>query len=276
MYVENVTKLRELLLAEPTAEDHKYSRGVAGFVTGSTRFPGAALLGVTAAIQSGCGYVRFVGNERLSNFVVSQRPEVVAEDGNVDAWVLGSGVPENDLNRVYDCASKFGELRPLVVDAGAISHLHKQKPLADFIITPHHKEAQKIFENFGVVISLESIAADPESAAMKLAELTGGVVNLKANVSVIASEGEKPIITDPLNTHLSTAGTGDLLAGVTGALLARHVKQIGVPDRKRMMRIAALGLRLMSASAEYSVKRTGVGASDIAANIHLAAKQLSE
>jgi hydroxyethylthiazole kinase-like uncharacterized protein yjeF len=271
-----VTKLRELLLSEPTADDHKYSRGVVGFITGSTRFPGAALLGVTAAIQSGCGYVRFVGNERLSNFVVSQRPEVVAEDGNVDAWVVGSGVPEDDLNRIYDLAFKFREIKPMVIDAGAISHLHKQRPLADFIMTPHHKEAQKALESFGVVMSLQTIAADPESAAMRLAELTGGVVNLKANVSVIAAAGEKPIVTDPLNIHLSTAGTGDLLAGVTGALLARHVKQIGVPDRKRMMRIAALGLRVMSGAAEYSVKRSGVGASDIAANIHLAAKKLAE
>jgi hydroxyethylthiazole kinase-like uncharacterized protein yjeF len=274
--VKNVTKLRELLLSEPTADDHKYSRGVVGFITGSTRFPGAALLGVTAAIQSGCGYVRFVGNDRLSNFVLSQRPEVVCEDGYADAWVLGSGVPEDDLNRIYDLATKFRDSRPMVIDAGALSHLHKQRPLSDFIITPHHKEAQGILEKLGVVLTLDEIAADPESAAMKLAELTGGVVNLKANVSVIAAAGEKPIITDPLNTYLSTAGTGDLLAGVTGALLARHVKQIGVPDRKRMMRIAALGLRVMSAAAEISSKRTGVGASDIASNIHLAAQDLAE
>jgi len=276
VYGERVTKLRQLLLDKPAAEDHKYSRGVVGFITGSNRFPGAALLGVTAAIQSGCGYTRLVGNERLCNFVLSQRPEVVCEDGNVDAWVLGSGVPEEDLNRLYDLAAKFREIKPLVIDAGAISHLTKQRPLADFIMTPHHKEAQGILEKFGVVMSLESIAADPESAAMKLAELTGGVVNLKANVSVIAAQGETPIVTEPLNTYLSTAGTGDLLAGVTGALLARHVKLIGVPDRKRMMRIAELGLQVLSTSAEIAVSRTGVGASDIAANIHLAAKQLSE
>jgi len=271
-----VTKLRQLLLGKPTAEDHKYSRGVVGFITGSTRFPGAALLGVTAAIQSGCGYVRYVGNERLSNFILSQRPEVVCEDGNVDAWVLGSGVPEDDLNRIYDLAAKFREQIPLVIDAGAISHLHKQLPVSDFIITPHHKEAQSLLASFGQEQSLESIAAEPEETASKIANLTGAVVNLKANVSVIAAIGEKPIVTEPLNAQLSTAGTGDLLAGVTGALLARHVKQIGVPDQKRMMRIASLGLRVLSTAADISAKRTGIGASDIAANIHLAAQELAE
>ena len=274
--LENVTKLTELLLIEPTAEDHKYSRGVTGFITGSTRFPGAALLGVTAAIQSGCGYVRYLGSQRLTDYVLSVRPEVVCEDGEAHAWVIGSGVSEEDMVRLYDGASKFGSSVPMVVDAGAISFLSRQKPLADFVLTPHYREAQKALEKFGDYRSLESISEDPESAAMKLAEFTGGVVNLKANVSVIVAAGEKPYVSEPLNTWLSTAGTGDLLAGITGALIARHVKQIGVPDQKRLMRIAALALDVLSLAAEISSRRGGVGSSDIAASIHLAAMELSK
>ena len=276
MYGEKVTKLRELLLPKPTAEDHKYSRGVVGFITGSTRFPGAALLGVTAAIQSGCGYVRYVGNQRLCDFVMSQRPEVVCEDGSANAWVLGSGVASDDLTRIYDIAAKFREPVPLVIDAGAISHLTQQTPTSDFIITPHHKEAKDLLDKFGVVMSLEDIAADPKKAANKIADLTGAVVCLKANVSVMTGPGEVPIVTEPLNPILATAGTGDLLAGITGALVARHVKQIGIPDKKRLMFISSLALNLLSTAGDIAEQRSGVGASDIAANIHLAAKQLAE
>ena len=271
-----MARLTELLLTEPSAEDHKYSRGVTGFVTGSTRFPGAALLGVTAAIQSGCGYVRYVGNERLCDLVLRTRPEVVCEDGDVQSWVVGSGVTEDDMVRLYDIATKFGSGVPMVVDAGAISFLSRQKPKTDFVITPHYKEAQQALEKFGDFRSLESIQNNPESAAIKLAEFTGAVVNLKANVSVIVAVGEQPYISEPLNTWLSTAGTGDLLAGITGALIARHVKQIGVPDKKRLMRIAGLALDVLSLAAEISSKRSGVGASDIAAHVHMAAAKLAK
>lgn len=271
-----MTKLRELLLPKPTAEDHKYSRGVVGFITGSTRFPGAALLGVTAAIQSGCGYVRYVGNQRLCDFVMSQRPEVVCEDGTADAWVLGSGVASDDLTRIYDLAGKFRESVPLVLDAGAISHLSQQTPSSDFIITPHHKEARDLLEKFNVMVSLEEIAADPESIATQIANLTGAVVCLKANVSVMTAPGQVAIVTDPLNPILATAGTGDLLAGITGALVARHVKQIGIPNKKRLMYISSLALSVLSTAGDLAEQRTGVGASDIAANIHLAAIQLAK
>jgi hydroxyethylthiazole kinase-like uncharacterized protein yjeF len=271
-----VAKLRELLLPKPTAVDHKYSRGIVGFVTGSTKFPGAALLGVTAAIQSGCGYVRYVGNKRLCDFVMSQKPEVVCEDGFVDAWVLGSGVAIDDLTRIYDVAGKFRDSVPLVLDAGAMSHLSQQRPRSPFIITPHHKEARDLLDKFGVVVSLEDVAAEPKEAANKIAELTGAVVCLKANVSVMTGPGEVPIVTDPLNPILATAGTGDLLAGITGTLVARHVRQIGVPDKKRLMFISALALKVLSTAGDFAEKRSGIGASDIAANIHLATRELAK
>ncbi|MDR9444514.1 MAG: hypothetical protein RI530_06190, partial [Microbacteriaceae bacterium] len=69
---------------------------------------------------------------------------------------------------------------------------------------------------------------------------------------------------------------GDLLAGITGTLVARHVRQIGVPDKKRLMFISALALKVLSTAGDFAEKRSGIGASDIAANIHLATKELAE
>jgi NAD(P)H-hydrate repair Nnr-like enzyme with NAD(P)H-hydrate dehydratase domain len=66
------------------------------------------------------------------------------------------------------------------------------------------------------------------------------------------------------------------LAGITGALVARHVKQIGVPDKKRLMFISALALKVLSTAGDLAEQRNGVGSSDIAANIHLATRELAE
>ena len=73
------------LVRVPTADDDKYSRGVVGFVTGSTRYPGAAVLGVEAALRTGVGMVRYLGPARPTDLVLQRRPEVVANDGRVQA-----------------------------------------------------------------------------------------------------------------------------------------------------------------------------------------------
>src|SRR5436190_19901418 len=78
-------------IAVPGVDDDKYSRGVTGFVTGSARFPGAAVLGVEAALHTGVGMVRYLGPGRPTRLVLQRRPEAVTASGRVQAWVLGSG-----------------------------------------------------------------------------------------------------------------------------------------------------------------------------------------
>src|SRR6478609_3549171 len=77
------------LLRRPTAVDDKYSRGVLGIRTGSAEYPGAAVLGVEAAWRTGIGMVRYVGTAR--DAVLQRSPETVAQDGRVQAWLIGSG-----------------------------------------------------------------------------------------------------------------------------------------------------------------------------------------
>lgn len=83
-------------LRTPTATDDKYSRGVLGFASGSPRYPGAALLGIDAALSTGIGMVRYAGDESVERLVIARRPEVVIDPGRVTAWVVGSGIVPDD------------------------------------------------------------------------------------------------------------------------------------------------------------------------------------
>ena len=90
---------RRRWIAVPGPDDDKYSRGVLGVVTGSARYPGAAVLGVEAALHTGVGMVRYLGAGRPTRLVLRQRPEAVTTDGRVQAWVLGSGQDADGARR---------------------------------------------------------------------------------------------------------------------------------------------------------------------------------
>ena len=75
----------------PAESDDKYGHGVLGVITGSTTFPGAAVLGVDAACATGVGMVRFMGDPVVAGQVMHRRPETVTVDGRVQAWLIGSG-----------------------------------------------------------------------------------------------------------------------------------------------------------------------------------------
>ena len=79
-------------IAIPGEHDDKYSRGVLGLITGSEQYPGAAVLGVEAALHTGVGMVRYLGPARATELVLQRRPEAVTANGRVEAWVLGSGM----------------------------------------------------------------------------------------------------------------------------------------------------------------------------------------
>jgi NAD(P)H-hydrate repair Nnr-like enzyme with NAD(P)H-hydrate dehydratase domain len=126
------------ILQAPTTNDSKYTRGVVGLMTGSARYPGAAVLGASAAAQSGAGYVRYVGPDVCGQLVLERQPEVVLGLGSADAWAIGSGmdgVSQNDpraraILALLDPASSQQETAGLergdvpairVVDAGALT-----------------------------------------------------------------------------------------------------------------------------------------------------------
>ena len=211
----------------PKTSDDKYSRGVVGFVTGSVSYPGAALLGVTAAIRTGIGMVRYFGPEMVEKLILESRPEVVCEPGRVSAWVLGSGLTELEADRL---AVALEGSEPKIIDAGALEICNFETLNGTAILTPHAGEAAALVSILDSPIDRAAVEAEPEIIARQLAMLTGQTVCLKGNVTVIANPDFETVSVGPNPADLATAGTGDVLAGIMGAILAAHHEEFDALD----------------------------------------------
>lgn len=202
----------------PHGESTKYRRGVLGVATGSDRYPGAAVMGVDAAVHTGVGMVRYVGPARATDHVLSRRPEVVSGTGRVQTWLVGSGISAGSLDELDPAtAAAFGHASddgvPVVVDAGAIP-LVDLGPLA--VLTPHAGELAPVLDT-----SREDVEADPAAAALRAAERTGSVVLLKGSATHVATpDGSVRLVATSATPWLAAAGAGDVLGGVLGALVA--------------------------------------------------------
>lgn len=208
-------------LIAPTPRDDKYSRGVVGLLTGSEEYPGAAVLGVSAALHTGIGMVRFVGSATPTALVLQHRPETVCRPGHADAWVLGSGVDTSvrhkDFTKRMLTALNSGV--PCVLDAGALDLVARAS--RHTVITPHAHELARMFATVRVRLTADEIAADPVRWARDAARRWQVCVLLKGSQTVIANADGAQVIR-PLagSSWLATGGTGDVLAGVIGAVLA--------------------------------------------------------
>lgn len=209
------------VLRVPTPADDKYSRGVVALRTGSNAYPGAAVLGVEAAWRTGAGYVRYVGEGRAADAVIARRPETVAAPDvghtRVDAWVIGSGT--DAASRTADeermlCELLAGSI-PVVVDAGALDLVGGAA--APLLITPHAGEFARLRERLG--LSSEG-AGDRAADAAETAEALAATVLLKGATTLIATAEGTVHSVSSAPAWLSTAGAGDVLAGVLGALIA--------------------------------------------------------
>lgn len=207
-------------LRRPTDADDKYSRGVVGLRTGSTRYPGAAVLGVEAAWRTGTGMVRYLGPARAQDLVLQRRPETVTADGRVQAWVIGSGTDAAERDAAETAALRgilSGEV-PVVADAGALDLVPAAS--APVIVTPHARELARLRETLGLAAEAAADEEARERAAVETAEVLRGVVLSKGAVTIVAAPGGwvRRIATG--TPWLATAGTGDVLGGVLGAVVA--------------------------------------------------------
>ena len=211
----------------PDSTDDKYSRGVVGFITGSEIYPGAALLGVTAAMRTGIGMVRYLGPDSAKKLVLESRPETVCEPGRISAWVLGSGVTPAEAPRLQGA---FEDDSPKVIDAGALEVCDFERLSGVGILTPHAGEAAALISRLDSPIDRAGVEAEPEVVARQLAMLTGQTVCLKGNITVIANSDYETVSVGPNPADLATAGTGDVLAGIMGAILAAHADDFDALD----------------------------------------------
>lgn len=199
------------LLPWPAASDHKYTRGVVGLWTGSQRYPGAAVLSVAGASSGLCGMVRYAGPATAA--VQAHHPDVVAGKGRVQAWVIGSGGDD-------DAATAWAEVRgegvPVVVDADALDAM-VQSPRDDAVtvMTPHAGELALLLD-----LSRAEVEAAPLRHARLAAERFGAIVLLKGRRTIVAAPSGAARVTTSGVPWLGVAGSGDVLSGIIGALLA--------------------------------------------------------
>ena len=199
----------------PGPDSHKFSRGMVLVFAGPMK--GAAGLAASAALRAGAGYVVLEGAEQapLSAIVTESEARFGARlgDPRVGAVIIGPGFPAGD-ELLFDVEAALDSGKPLILDAAAIAaalpRLAKGGHKA--ILTPHEGEFARAFPN---------LAGSKIDRARAAAERTRSVVIYKGADTVIAAPDGRVAAAWPGNPWLATAGTGDVLAGACGAMLAR-------------------------------------------------------
>ena len=230
-------------LPRPSAESDKYRRGVLGIVAGSDRFTGAATLAIGGAIRGGAGMVRLVSAEPAAAVARQHWPEAlitVADSrdpartieaaGRVQAWVAGPGMGTGDDAAGLLAAVLAADV-PVLVDADGLTVLSAHRELlpraAPTLITPHAGELARLLG-----ADREDVEARRLWHARSAAQELGCTVLLKGSTTVIAAPGRPPARRAPVpalvnatgTAWLATAGSGDVLSGLAGSLLAQGLE----------------------------------------------------
>ncbi len=248
---------------EPT--DDKYTQGVTGIVAGSARYPGAAVLCMGAAVAATSGMVRYAGSAAAQ--VLARWPEVVATDtladaGRVQAWVVGPGAGTDGAARDRLAEILATDL-PVLVDADGLTVLAEHPDLlggriAPTLLTPHAGEFARLT---GAEVGRDRVAAVRRFAADR-----GVTVLLKGRATLIAAPDEPPVLVNEAgNSWAATAGAGDVLSGIIGALLAA-----GLP----VPLAAAAGARAHALAAALAADGAPTSASPLLANVRPAIRAL--
>jgi hydroxyethylthiazole kinase-like uncharacterized protein yjeF len=218
------------LWPQPGPADDKYSRGVLGIVAGGENYTGAALLAVTSAVCSGAGMVRYVGPPAPTLLIRSQVPEAVIGEGQVQAWLIGPGVdvgeesaPGREQRAAAQSALDSG--LPCVVDAGGLDLIIEPRTTPT-LLTPHAGELATLLSRLvgnPIAVDRAAVTSAPLAHARRLADLTNSTVLLKGATTLVVSPGSSGLAVRSqadAPPWLATAGSGDVLAGLAGTLLA--------------------------------------------------------
>src|SRR6478735_928758 len=196
------------LVPTPGPFGHKYTRGVVGVRAGSETYPGAAVLCTSGAGSGLAGMVRYSGS--AADAVRARHPEVVASEGRVQAWVVGSG---GDTDAEAALADALSDGVPTVVDADALMHV--QQGPRGLVLTPHAGELARMLD-----VERAEVEADQLGFARRAASEYDAVVLLKGRHTLVARPDGRVRVTTSGVPWLAVAGAGDVLAGVIGSLLA--------------------------------------------------------
>ncbi len=212
----------------PGNQDDKYRRGVVGIVAGSPTYTGAAVLACGGALRAGAGMVRYVGPAEPTAQVRARWPETVFGVGQVQSWVLGSGVDPDARDGQAEAVERaLGGGLPCVLDAGGLALVASRPRLRHrlgphVLLTPHAGELLRLLEalGHGPALTRRQVEEQPLRHARRAAELTGAVVLLKGSTTLVVAPDGRVASQADAPSWLATAGAGDVLAGIAGTLLA--------------------------------------------------------
>lgn len=241
----------DAVVPQADAGSNKFSSGVLGIVAGSPAYPGAAVLSTAAAVRLRPGLVRYAGP--VAAAVLAHSPEVVAaarveECGRVQAWLAGPGMG-TDGRAARELRAVLDSGLPVVLDADALTLLAadpallRHRPRGTAILTPHAGEFARLWPD----IDLD----DRLGAAQQAAQRSGQVVLLKGDRTVIAEPAGRTAVNQTGCPALATAGSGDVLGGVIGSLLATGLGPF---------RAAAIGAHLHGRAGERLARHGTHGA----------------
>jgi ADP-dependent NAD(P)H-hydrate dehydratase / NAD(P)H-hydrate epimerase len=201
------------LVPRPGRESDKYRRGVLGVAAGSDLYTGAAVLCAGGATRGGAGMVRYVGAAAPTELVRQRWPEVVVGEGRVQAWTVGSGGGGDVEARLHRA---LADDVPVVVDADALpAFAGHDGPRPPALLTPHAGELARL-------LGVERGAVEDRRLehVRKAARELDAVVLLKGSTTLVARPDGRVRVNPTGTPALGTAGSGDVLAGLCGALLA--------------------------------------------------------
>ena len=226
-------------------ECHKNSRGRVAVWGGSAEYCGAPVLSGKGALYSGAGLVKIFST---ANFMNNLPHALIVEK------LSGNQLPETDDFAVLVCGCGWGSCASeknlaaawkfpgtLILDADALNALakyhHKLPHRNSLILTPHPGEAGRLAE------ACDIHAGSRSELALQLSEKFRAVTLLKGHDTIVASPGQMPRIISSGSASLATAGSGDVLAGVIGALSARS---------KNLFDAASLGAYIHGIAGEFN------------------------
>lgn len=251
---------------------NKGSFGSCQLVAGKC-YAGAAVLSLSAALLSGCGYVRAVADEHAKYALVGQYPQVIYDDGvNLSVGAIACGMGMGCSRETYELTryllGNYGG--KLILDADSLNSLSEygkdclKGAKCGVLITPHPLEFSRLTGK-----SVAEISDDPVGCARQFAAEYGVTVHLKGCVT-ITTDREKSVLVTRGSSVLARAGSGDMLSGLMAGFAARGV---GLFDS------AVCAQYVLGGAAELAGEQCGeycATAQDVIKNIKTFVKSLTE
>lgn len=257
------------------AWSHKGTFGKVLIIGGSKKYTGAPALAGMAALRTGADVVTIAAPQRAADIIASFSPnlitytlgghtitkihlnEILREAEDVDSIVIGSGIGRD--KQTMDFVLNFLQMTslPCVIDADALYAFRKNITLLkdNYILTPHSHEFENLFGK-----TPDNSVVKRMTLAKIFAKKYKPTILLKGNVDVI-SNGSDNFVNKTGTPYMTVGGTGDVLAGICGALLANGIKPV---------KAAAAAAYISGAAGDRASKQLGVSltAVDVINNIY--------